>query len=223
MELNELNGTVRNVDGPPVEVETFRENLKLFMERDVDGHKLGNYKWGVYVFYDYDGEPIYVGCTSEGIRTRIARHLTNQRSDAVAMGVLDPLEVYKVMIWPLPQFQAKKSSDPKTKKYLATLEKMVYDVVAGRSEFKAVLNEKQPIASSEVDVVELPTSYEAIVVSPEIFAFRRHPDIRIARRAQIVAHLAQVIKERKVNDGLRQTLTTQVDRLLHLTKKRLKK
>jgi hypothetical protein len=66
--------------------------------------RLGNYKFGVYAFFDYDGEPIYVGQTNERLRTRIRRHLTNQRTDAVAMKVLDPFEVYEIEVWPLPQY-----------------------------------------------------------------------------------------------------------------------
>lgn len=56
--------------------------------------------FGVYAFFDYDGEPIYVGQTYEGLRKRIGRHLTNQRTDAVAMHVLDPFEVLTVKLWP---------------------------------------------------------------------------------------------------------------------------
>ena len=37
---------------------------------------------GVYAFYDFDGEPIYVGQTTEDFGTRIGRHLRGQRSDA---------------------------------------------------------------------------------------------------------------------------------------------
>ena len=58
---------------------------------------------GVYAFFDYDGEPIYVGQTNEMLRTRIRRHLTNQRTDDVAMSVLDPFEVLEIEVWPLPQ------------------------------------------------------------------------------------------------------------------------
>ena len=53
--------------------------------------KIGNFRYGVYAFFDYDGEPIYVGQTNEQLRVRIRRHLTNQRTDAVAMKVLDLL------------------------------------------------------------------------------------------------------------------------------------
>ena len=66
---------------------------------------VGAVKWGVYAFFDYDGEPIYVGQTRESLGSRIGRHLTNQRTDAVAMAVLDPFEVHTVRVWPLVEFQ----------------------------------------------------------------------------------------------------------------------
>lgn len=55
-----------------------------------NGRRVGDCQFGMYLFYDYDGEAIYVGQTQERLRTRIRRHLTNQRTDAVAMRVLDP-------------------------------------------------------------------------------------------------------------------------------------
>ena len=51
---------------------------------------------GVYAFYDYDKEPIYVGQTWETFGDRIGRHLTGQRSDVVANRLLDPFEVSDV-------------------------------------------------------------------------------------------------------------------------------
>ena len=47
---------------------------------------------------------IYVGQTREKLSGRVGRHLTNQRTDAVAMRVLDPLEVAAVEVWPLWDF-----------------------------------------------------------------------------------------------------------------------
>ena len=95
---------------PPFETDDLRTNLARFLDTpfgDADGKpmRVGNYRWGVYAFYDYDGEPIYVGQTNEMLRTRVRRHLTNQRTDAVAMSVLDPFEVLEIGLWPLPQFQ----------------------------------------------------------------------------------------------------------------------
>ena len=66
-----------------------------------DRRTVGSHTWGIYAFYDYDGEPIYVGQTFEGLASRIGRHLTNQRTDAVAMNVLDPFEVAEIRVWPL--------------------------------------------------------------------------------------------------------------------------
>lgn len=68
-------------------------------------NRIGSFTWGVYAFFDYDGEPIYVGQTKESVSGRVGRHLTGQRTDAVAKSVLDPLEVKDIQIWPLPQFK----------------------------------------------------------------------------------------------------------------------
>lgn len=83
---------------PPFETEDLRRNLADFLDSDFfdpimgKAMKVGNFKWGVYAFFDYDGEPIYIGQTNEMLRTRIRRHLTDQRTDAVAMSVLDPFD-----------------------------------------------------------------------------------------------------------------------------------
>src|SRR5579883_2755426 len=89
--------------GPPPDVKAIREKIREFLDREVEGKRIGNSRFGVYVFYDYDGEPIYVGQTYETLRQRISRHLTNQRTDAVAMNVLDPFEVAEIEVWPLWQ------------------------------------------------------------------------------------------------------------------------
>ena len=105
-----------SVNFPPFETEDLRANLARYLDApfgDLAGApmKVGNWKWGVYAFFDYDGEPIYVGQTNEMLRTRIRRHLTNQRTDAVAMSVLDPFEVLDIQVWPLPEFQATSGKD----------------------------------------------------------------------------------------------------------------
>lgn len=54
----------------------------------------------MYAFFDYDGEPIYVGQTIEVLRGRVGRHLTGRRLDAVGKFVLDPFEVLELEVWP---------------------------------------------------------------------------------------------------------------------------
>ena len=208
---------------PPFETEDLRANLAAFLDtlvRDPSGAEMrvGHYKWGVYAFFDYDGEPIYVGQTNEMLRTRIRRHLTNQRTDAVAMSVLDPFEVLEIQVWPLPQFQATANSDPEARQHLDALERLVTGECVARSQFKAILNEKDPPPGKLV--VEAPPSVRGRIVSDKVYELRSHPDTRIARRALIISRLAQVISERKVQGGLRRVLLTQAKRLQWLADRR---
>ncbi|MFZ1830479.1 MAG: GIY-YIG nuclease family protein [Candidatus Competibacteraceae bacterium] len=212
------------VNIPPFETEDLRKNLAEFLDADfhdpVTGQtvKVGNFKWGVYAFFDYDGEPIYVGQTNELLRTRIRRHLTNQRTDAVAMSVLDPFEVYEIEVWPLPQFQKTGSNDKNAKAHLNALESLIYQKALKKSQFSAVLNEKDPPASSLK--IKPPPSFRRRIVSDEVYEIRSHPDDRTSRRALMIARLAQVIAERKVQGGLRRVLLTQAKRLQWLAERR---
>jgi hypothetical protein len=180
--------------------------------------KIGNYRWGVYAFFDYDGEPIYVGQTNEMLRTRIRRHLTNQRTDAVAMSVLDPFEVYEIEAWPLPQFQKTESKNEEARRHLDALERHITEQAVKDSKFNAILNEKDPPAGELT--VPAPPSLRERIVSDRVFGLRSHPDFRLARRALIISRLAQVISERQVQGGLRRVLLTQAKRLQWLAARR---
>lgn len=212
-----------SVNIPPFETEDLRANLAKYLDalfKDPSGAmvKVGKYKWGVYAFFDYDGEPIYVGQTNEKLRTRIRRHLTNHRTDAVAMSVLDPFEVYEIEVWPLPQFENTNGKDPAAKAHLDALERLITQQAIDGSTFKAILNEKD--APSGNLVVTAPPSHRAKIVSDRVFEIRSHPDFRIARRALIISRLAQVISERKVQGGLRRVMLTQAKRLQWLSERR---
>lgn len=211
-----------SIDSTP-ETTDLRKHLSDFLAKKIDDgvtevKSLGSYKWGVYAFYDYDDEPIYVGQTNEMLRVRIRRHLTNQRTDAVAMSVLDPFEVYRVEVWPLPDFQKSTNGDSVAKAHLDALERQVTIRAIQNSTFKAILNEKDPPAGTQV--VDFPISYEACIVSDRVKEWRAHPDFRIARRALVISRLAQVISERKVQGGLRRVLLTQAKRLNWLSERR---
>lgn len=211
----------------PFETRELRRLLEDFLNRLVespfDGKqvKIGNFKWGVYSFYDYDMEPIYVGQTKESLRTRIRRHLTNQRTDAVAMNVLDPFEVFKIEVYPLPHLQdiSKKSSQFKeAQTALDALERAVYTKAIENSKFSAILNEKEPPAA-KIEI-KIPVSFWGEIVSEKVKEVREHPDVRIARRAQTISRLAQTISERKVTKHLRNVLLTQAKRLQWLSERR---
>lgn len=202
-----------NTTTPPFETEDLRKNLKDFLNTEHNGTKIGNYQYGVYAFFDYDGEPIYVGQTREKISTRIRRHLTNQRTDAVAMSVLDPFEVFEIEVWPVEDFP------DDIGKCLDALEFTIFEKSIAGSQFKAVLNEKEP-PSPQV-TMEIPGSLRGRLVSEDVYNIRSHPDFRIARRALTLSRLAQVISERQVQKGLRKTLLTQAKRLQWLAERRL--
>ncbi len=218
------NDTPDNTSLPPFETRDLRRNLAAFLKseflNDDTGEKkpIGSFKWGVYAFFDYDQEPIYIGQTREQISTRIRRHLTNQRTDAVAMSVLDPFEVYEIEIWPLPQFETTPKSQSDARAYLDALEYRIFQDAVERSSFNAVLNEKDPPVPT-VEVL-IPKSVRVKLVSDEVFRIRSHPDFRIARRALTISRLAQVISERQVQGGLRRVLLVQAKRLQWLAERR---
>lgn len=197
-------------------VQGFRELLAAAL-RNVDlasGKKLGSCI-GVYAFYDYDGEPIYVGQTWETFGTRVGRHLTGQRTDTIAYRILDPFEVKDVELYPVDSLQG----DPAKKAKLDALEYSVYLSAIDRSKYKAILNEKIPPVSAPVP---LPASYRFTLVPEDLLEDREHPDVRIARRAETLARVAAVAHERgQVSPGLRRVIVIQAIRLADLAAARL--
>ncbi len=208
----------REVPGLPEDVAAIRAEIrKFFATKDETGTRIGSYKHGIYAFYDYDGEPIYVGQTEEKLSGRVSRHLTNQRTDAVAMNVLDPFEVAYIEVWPLDA-EVRGLGKKEKKALLDQAEYTVFQKVIRESALGAVLNEKEMAPRSEI---ALPTSHRQRIIPDSIYRHRRHPDVRIARRATTIANLARVISERDVSDGLRRTLLTQARRLERLAAQRV--
>ncbi len=213
-----MSGQENETQGVPKDVAAIRQRIKAFLNtRAPNGEMIGNAKWGVYAFYDYDAEPIYVGQTNERLRVRIGRHLTNQRTDAVAMNVLDPFEVAEIQVWPFWKLQSRTSKDAEAKAILHSAEYTVFQHVLKQSSFNAVLNEGD-IAVSQL--IRLPVSFRDRIIPDELYEQRKHPDVRIARRSTTIAALARVISEREVSKGLRRTLMTQAKRLESLATRR---
>jgi hypothetical protein len=131
------------------------------------------------------------------------------------MNVLDPFEVFEVEMWPLWDLQ---SLTPKEAgQWLNAAEYTVFQKLLAASSFHAVLNEKN---IGESEVVTLPNSVRLCIIPEELRESRKHPDGRIARRANTIASLAKVISERDVSPGLRRTLHTQARRLERLAQLR---
>lgn len=204
---------------PPTEVAKIRNAIRTFFDTvdEASGRKVGSAKCGVYAFYDYEDEPIYVGKTIENLSGRIGRHLTGRRSDAVAKYVLDPFEVLSIEIWPM--FSLEDSSVEAKKLVVDAAEYEVFQKVLAESKFGAVLNEGD--IPEPFERVRLPQSWKGRIIPEELYEERKHPDIRLARRAGTIANLARLISERSVEDNIRQTLLVQAQRLEHLAQQRL--
>jgi hypothetical protein len=204
---------------PPSEVAKIREQIAdFFRTKDIHNLPIGRSP-GVYAFYDYDGEPIYVGQSVAKLSDRVGRHLTGRRSDAVGKFVLDPFEVLEIEVWPLPDLNLSGLPKNQRKPAVDPYEYSVYDKLLRASHFGAVLNEGAIPAAKKA---RLPRSYRGRIIPEDLYEERVHPDIRLARRAQTVASLARLISERKVGRGLRQTLHVQTQRINWLADKRLR-
>lgn len=148
----------------PHDVAAIRKEISKFLNcQDSKKRIIGNAQYGVYAFYDYDGEPIYVGQTRERLRARIGRHLTNQRTDAVAMNVLDPFEVAEIEVWPIYPGRA---SSIAISNLLHATEYTVFQKVLRESNLGAVLNEKDIPTSTPVS---LPPSFRARIIPNSIY------------------------------------------------------
>lgn len=199
-------------------VQGFRECLTAALATTdaASGKKLGLCT-GVYAFFDYDGEPIYVGQTTENFGTRVGRHLRGQRSDTLAYRILDPFEVAEMELWPLEEAR----SHPKVerRRVMDALEYTVYVLAVRKSKYRAILNEKIPPISQEA---ELPESHRFDLVPEGLREDREHPDVRIARRAETLSRVAAVAHERgEVSPGLRRVIVIQAIRLADLAATRL--
>ncbi|MCY3921908.1 MAG: GIY-YIG nuclease family protein [Chloroflexi bacterium] len=186
--------------------------------KDSNGQMIRRASCGVYAFFDYDGEPIYVGQTYENIANRIGRHLTGQRTDAVAKRILDPFEVAEIAIWPFWDLDPKADREG-AKDVLLAAEYTVFTMLEKQSRFNAVLNEDRP---AETRRISLPQSLRFKIVPDEVFQRRRHADVRIAQRASTLSDLANVISKREIKSpGIRRTLLTQAKRIVFLAERRL--
>lgn len=199
-------------------VQEFRDLLSeaLGSVEPQSGKKLGQCI-GVYAFYDFDGEPIYVGQTTEDFATRIGRHLRGQRSDTIAYRILDPFEVASMELFPVDYLR--EATVEARREHIDALEYSVYVRAIERSKYKAILNEKIPPVSP---LVEVPASYKFELIPEAMWEERDHPDVRIARRAETLARVAAVAHERgEVSPGLRRVIVIQAVRLADLAAARL--
>lgn len=132
-------------------------------------------KVGVYILADLDNVPMYVGQSTQGIRSRVARHLTSARSDIIANRQIDVWEIAYVWAYPVS-----------SKDEITALEAKLFHHFDPRSQ---LMNGTLPVRPS--GSFALPTPEQTVqVMSDDEIEDRRKPEQRLPRQA---GHYAQIV------------------------------
>ena len=130
---------------------------------------------GVYALCDLDNVPVYVGQSVDGIRSRVARHLTSARSDIIANRQIDVWEIAWVWSYPVA-----------TRGEIAPLEALFYHCFNPQSQLMNGTVPVRPLALSEIPE---PAQKVQVMSDTEIHD-KRDPAQRLPRQA---AHYAQIV------------------------------
>ncbi|SDZ38756.1 GIY-YIG catalytic domain-containing protein [Jannaschia faecimaris] len=154
---------------------------------------------GVYALCDLDGQPIYVGQSVDGIRSRVRRHLTSARSDVIANRQIDVWEVAFVHAWEVEDRDA-----------IANMERRVF------AHFDAILPLMNGAALADgADHLPPPDPNQTIQVIPEDERQDRlTPDRRLARQINQYELLVDYILTVKNAPHLKKSLDAHFSRLV---------
>jgi len=153
---------------------------------------------GCYALGDLDGAPLYVGQSVDGIRTRVARHLTSARSDIIANRQLDVWEVAYVYAFPVM-----------ARDEIPILEATLYQAFNSES---PLINGKR-INQGEVLKATPKPSQTIQVISDEERQERLNPDVRLPRQADHYARLLDHYLVVKKNDQIEYALKAHFQRM----------
>ena len=146
---------------------------------------------GVYVLCDLDGVPLYVGQSTDGIRTRVARHLTSARSDIIANRQLDVWEIAYVWTYPV-----------ESKDEITPLEALLYHHFNPGSQ---LINGTTPAVPVSSRTIPEPDQKVQVMSDAEI-ASRREEVQRLPRQANhyaaIVGHFLEVKQSRQIGKAM---------------------
>ena len=146
---------------------------------------------GVYMLCDLDGIPLYVGQSRDGIRKRVARHLTSARSDIIANRQLDVWEVAYVWTYPV-----------RSKNEIKRLEALLYHHFNPRSQ---LINGTVPPMPGGATTIPEPDQKVQVMSDAEI-ASRREEVQRLPRQAThyaaIVGHFLEVKQSKQIGKAM---------------------
>ncbi len=153
---------------------------------------------GVYALCDLDEVPIYVGQSTDGIRSRVRRHLTSARSDVIANRQLDVWEVAYVWAWPV-----------EGKDRIDTLEAFMFHRFHANS---PLMNGSIPVKPRRLGF-ERPSQQRVQVMEDDEIETRRDPAFRLPRQAEQFVRLVDHILNVKDSPELRRSLMAHFNRL----------
>ena len=153
---------------------------------------------GVYALCDLDGQPIYVGQSVDGIRTRVRRHLTSARSDVIANRQIDVWEIAFVWAWPV--------DDPAQ---IGALEHAVFN----HFDAQLRLMNGKSLAAREDEIV-WPEVQKIQVIEEEERLLRLKPAQRLPRQIQQYNLLVDYILTVKDAPHLKRSLDAHFQRLV---------
>lgn len=142
---------------------------------------------GCYVLCDLDGVPLYVGQSTDGIRSRVNRHLTSARSDIIANRQVDVWEIAYVWTYPV-----EKRAD------ISPLEDTLFHAFHPKS---ALMNGRVP--PKPTARIHIPKPFQIVqVMSDSEIVEKKDPALRLPRQAehysQIVGHFLAVKNSREI-------------------------
>lgn len=202
------------------------EHLERFFATDTgSGLKLGAAPYGIYAFYDYEGEPLYVGQSKDkdGSQTggRIRRHLTGYRADSVALCAVDPIEVAHIEIWPF--YDLLGAPMPRVKETLDAAEWLLYEELDQRASH-GLLNFRKPgePKPGRIQLVhsDLPRSFAGQILPDEIIERRSHPDVWLAQQVEVLARMTTIMSRRNTTRDTRRSCDRRVRRIAALSRRR---
>ncbi|GMN13846.1 GIY-YIG nuclease family protein [Altererythrobacter sp. MTPC7] len=123
---------------------------------------------GVYALCDLDHVPIYIGQSTDGIRSRVQRHLTSARSDVIANRQIDVWEIASVKAWPVDAVEQ-----------INTLENGLFNHFHVQS---PLMN--GAVLASSVGFQFAECEETVMVLSEQEIARRKEPEARLPRQIQ---------------------------------------
>lgn len=144
-------------------------------------------KIGCYVLCDLEQVPIYGGQSTDGIRSRVNRHLTSARSDIIANRQVDVWEI--AFVWAFPVI---------ARSEIGVLENSLFHTFHPKS---ALMNGKVP--QRPTGHMRIPKPEQIVQVMPDSeIEEKLDPALRLPRQAehysQIVSHFLAVKNSREI-------------------------